>query len=144
MPSHSPDRVGDSTVALRFEDRGEAGRIARITFDNQAKRNALGLAGKERFIELMTGLRHDGSLRAVVITGAGERSFVAGTDLSEMAGFDQAAAEASATKTPRAPPRATLAPGGGEARVRGRGVRGEESRQLSTCWRSGARWRETA
>jgi enoyl-CoA hydratase/carnithine racemase len=37
-----------------------------------------------------------------VITGAGEQSFVAGTDLAEMAGFDLAAAEASATKTHRA------------------------------------------
>jgi enoyl-CoA hydratase len=91
-----------SLVKLELEDRGEAGRIARITFDNPAKRNALGLAGKERFTELMTGLRGDGSLRAVVITGAGSRSFVSGTDLAEMARFDRAAAEASATKTHRA------------------------------------------
>ena len=88
-------------VALRVEERGAAGRVARITFDNPAKRNALGLEGKQQFIEAMTALRHDSSLRAVVITGAGDRSFVAGTDLSEMAGFDLAAAEASATRTHR-------------------------------------------
>ena len=96
------DSAAARAVVLQMEERGDAGRIARITFDNPAKRNALGVAGKEQFIEIMAGLRHDASLRAVVITGAGDRSFVAGTDLGEMAGFDLAAAEASATKTHRA------------------------------------------
>ena len=102
MPSDSPSHGEAPLVALRVEDRGDAGRIAWVTFDNPAKRNALGLASKERFIEVMTGLRHDASLRAVVISGAGDRSFVAGTDLGEMAGFDLVAAEASATRTHRA------------------------------------------
>jgi enoyl-CoA hydratase len=102
MQSGSPNRRDPALVALRVEDRGDADRIAWVTFDNAAKRNALGLAGKEQFIEVMTGLRHDASLRAVVISGAGDRSFVAGTDLGEMAGFDLAAAEASATRTHRA------------------------------------------
>ena len=100
MPDHAEERP-HSSVVLRVDDRGDRGRIARITFDNQAKRNALALRDKNHFIELMTGLRHDGSLRAVVITGAGEKSFVAGTDLAEMTGFDQAAAESSATRTHR-------------------------------------------
>jgi enoyl-CoA hydratase/carnithine racemase len=98
MPATSPA----APVTLRLEDRGAIGRIAWITFDNPAKRNALGLGGKARFVELMDGLRHDPTLRAVVVTGAGDRSFVAGTDLGEMAGFDLAAAEASATRTHRA------------------------------------------
>lgn len=102
MSSESPTRAGDSPIALRIEERGASGRVAWVTFNHPAKRNALGLAGKEQFIDVMTGLRHDGSLRAVVISGAGDRSFVAGTDLGEMAGFDLAAAEASATKTHRA------------------------------------------
>jgi enoyl-CoA hydratase len=102
VPSDSSNRGEAPLVALRVEDRGPAGRIAWVTFDNPTKRNALGLAGKAQFIEVMTGLRHDASLRAVVISGAGDRSFVAGTDLGEMAGFHLAAAEASATKTHRA------------------------------------------
>ena len=101
MPSGSRDPSGDSLVVVRLESRGALGRVAWLTFDNPAKRNALGLAGKEQFIDAMTSLRHDDSLRAVVITGAGEKSFVAGTDLSEMADFGPAAAEASATKTHR-------------------------------------------
>ena len=93
--------AGDSPVLLDFDDRGDAGRIARLTFNNPTKRNALGLAGKERFVELMAEIKHDESLRAVVLTGAGDKSFVGGTNLAEMAEFDLTAAEASATKTHR-------------------------------------------
>jgi len=102
MPGSSASSTEGSWIALRLEDRGERGRIAWITFDNPARRNAIGRAGKQQFIDTMLSLRHDGSLRAVVITGSGEKSFVAGTDLSEMAGFDPAAAETSATLTHRA------------------------------------------
>lgn len=102
MPADPVAPVPDAPVTLRLDDRGAAGRIAWITFDDPARRNALGLAGKERFTALLTGLRHDETLRAVVVTGAGDRSFVAGTDLAEMARFDVAAAEASATRTHRA------------------------------------------
>ncbi|MFT5445111.1 MAG: enoyl-CoA hydratase [Gammaproteobacteria bacterium] len=91
----------ESLVLIDYDDRGEQGRIARITFNNPAKRNALGLAGKERLIDLMAAIKHDESLRAVVITGAGERSFVGGTNLAEMKDFDLNAAEASSTKTHR-------------------------------------------
>ena len=93
--------MADDLVLLDFDDHGEAGRVARLTFNNPAKRNALGLAGKERFIERMAGLKHDESLRALVLTGAGDKAFVGGTNLAEMAGFDLASAEASATKTHR-------------------------------------------
>ena len=88
-------------ILVDFEDRGDAGRIARVTFNNPEKRNALGLAGKEQFIEAMAALKHDESLRALVLTGAGDRSFVGGTNIAEMANFDLSEAEASATKTHR-------------------------------------------
>ena len=88
-------------ILLDHDDRGAEGRIARLTFNNPKKRNALGLAGKELFIELMAELKHDESLRALILTGAGDRSFVGGTNLAEMADFDLTQAEASATKTHR-------------------------------------------
>ena len=88
-------------VRLDWDDRGEAGRIARVTFDNPEKRNALGLEGKRRFVEVVTALRHEDGLRALVVTGAGDKSFVGGTDIAEMAAFTQAEAEASATLTHR-------------------------------------------
>lgn len=88
-------------VLLDYNDHGDQGRVARITFNNPAKRNALGLGGKELFIELMTSIKHDESLRALVITGAGEQSFVGGTNLAEMKDFNLDQAEASSTKTHR-------------------------------------------
>lgn len=90
-----------SLVLVRFDNRGEQGRIAHVTFNNPEKRNALGLAGKERFIEVMTDLRQDDALRAVILTGSGDKSFVGGTNIAEMAAFDLKMAEASANKTHR-------------------------------------------
>ena len=91
----------DDLILLRYDDHGEAGRIAHVTFNNPQKRNSLGTAGKERFVEVITSLRHDESIRALVITGAGDRSFVGGTDISEMATYDVAKAEQSGVKTHR-------------------------------------------
>jgi len=98
---HVGEADADQIVMLKFDDRGASGRVAWVTFNNPAKRNALGLAGKDRFVEIMTSLRHDMSVRAVVITGAGDKSFIGGTNLAELADFDLAAAEASANKTHR-------------------------------------------
>ena len=66
--------MAEKLVLLNFDDYGDAGRVARITFNNPAKRNALGLAGKEQFIETMTGLKHDESLRAVVLPRYGHQA----------------------------------------------------------------------
>src|SRR6476661_10720025 len=93
------ETIPSNLVTLHYDDRGSGNRVAWVTFNNPEKRNALGLAGKDRFVEIMTGLRHDHSIRAVVITGAGDKSFVGGTNLAEMAVLDLAQAEASATKT---------------------------------------------
>ena len=101
MTTPSGEAEQNALVLVRYDDRGEAGRVVWVTFNNPEKRNALGIAGKERFIEVMTDLKHDASLRAVVLTGSGDRAFVGGTNIAEMATFDLAMAEASATKTHR-------------------------------------------
>jgi enoyl-CoA hydratase len=88
-------------IKVHHDDRGDAGRIAWVTFNNPTKRNALGLEGKQLFIDTLTALKHDESLRALVLTGAGDRSFVGGTNLAEMKDFDLDQAEASSTKTHR-------------------------------------------
>lgn len=90
-----------SLIKLDFDDHGDAGRVARVTFNNPEKRNALGLAGKKQFVSVMTKLKHDETLRAVVLTGSGEKSFVGGTNIAEMAEFDLAQAESSSTWTHR-------------------------------------------
>ena len=95
------DSATRALVLLTIDDHGEAGKVARLTFNNPTKRNALGVAGKQRVVDLLTSLKHNAALRALVITGAGEQSFVGGTDLAEMKNFDLDQAEASSTKTHR-------------------------------------------
>ncbi|PPR62297.1 MAG: Short-chain-enoyl-CoA hydratase [Alphaproteobacteria bacterium MarineAlpha4_Bin2] len=89
----------EDLVLVDFDDRGDAGRIARVTFNNPEKRNALGVGGKQRFINVMTELRHDTSLRALVITGAGNKSFVGGSNLADMRHYNPADGHAASTKT---------------------------------------------
>jgi enoyl-CoA hydratase len=70
-------------VTVRVEAR-EAGRVAYVTVNNPEKRNALGLAGKRQLAQAFGRLARDKDLRVAVLTGAGERSFMAGADLAEM------------------------------------------------------------
>ena len=89
-------------VALRLEDRGEAGRVGYVTVNNPAKRNTLGMPGKRALAAVFTELASDDALRVVVLTGAGGKSFMAGADLNEMKDLDARQAEEEHTLTHRA------------------------------------------
>ena len=71
-------------VLVRTEERGEAGRVAYVTANNPAKRNAIGMPGKRAIAAAFKRLSEDEQLRAVVLTGAGDKAFIAGADLAEM------------------------------------------------------------
>jgi len=86
-------------VTTRIETRGEAGRVAYVTVDNPAARNALGRKGKEALIAAFRDLAEDEELRVAVLTGAGERAFIAGANIKEMAAVDAKDAEDISTKT---------------------------------------------
>lgn len=86
-------------VTTRIETRGEAGRIAYVTVNNPEERNALGRKGKEALISAFRELARDDALRVAVLTGAGDRSFIAGANLKEMAEVDVKDAEDISTKT---------------------------------------------
>jgi len=90
----------EDLILVRHDDR-PLGRVTYVTFNNPEKRNALNVEGKERFIEVLSQLRHDAQLRVLVITGAGEKSFVGGTDINQMMKFDALQAEISSTRTHR-------------------------------------------
>jgi enoyl-CoA hydratase len=59
--------------------------IAVITLNRPKVLNALNLATLEELHRAMLGLQQDHAVRCVVITGAGEKSFVAGADINELA-----------------------------------------------------------
>jgi enoyl-CoA hydratase/carnithine racemase len=71
-------------LLVRIDDRGEAGRIAYLTANNPAKRNAIGIRGKRAIVAAFRRLCDDEKLRVVVLTGAGDKSFIAGADIAEM------------------------------------------------------------
>ncbi len=62
------------------------GAVAVVTINRPAVLNALSLATLDELRQAMTGVRDDPSVRAVIVTGAGEKSFVAGADINELAG----------------------------------------------------------
>lgn len=76
-----------SLILVATEDRGEAGTIARITVNNAEQRNALGNAGKRELAEAFERVSAEPRLRVIVLTGAGDRSFIGGANLKEMSTF---------------------------------------------------------
>jgi enoyl-CoA hydratase/carnithine racemase len=64
--------------------------IGRITFNRPEARNAFTLAMYERLYEIIQEAQKDRSVRVLVLTGAGEKAFAAGTDISEFKVFSTA------------------------------------------------------
>ena len=58
--------------------------IATVTLNRPEAVNALSKALRHRLYEVMTALDADDSVRAVILTGAGERAFTPGLDLKEL------------------------------------------------------------
>ncbi|MBC8460167.1 MAG: enoyl-CoA hydratase/isomerase family protein, partial [Deltaproteobacteria bacterium] len=59
------------------------GYIGWITFNNPARRNAVSLEMWEALGVILTNFQQDDDVRVVVMKGAGDKSFVAGADISE-------------------------------------------------------------
>ena len=62
------------------------GAIAVVTVNRPKVLNALNLATLEELRRTMTALREDAAIRCVILTGSGEKSFVAGADINELVG----------------------------------------------------------
>jgi enoyl-CoA hydratase len=74
-------------IDVRLESR-DGGEVAFVTVDNQRKLNILGRALMREFIGAMEELGGREDLRAVVISGAGERAWIGGANILEMAELD--------------------------------------------------------
>ena len=61
------------------------GHVARVTINRPQRRNALSLAAWQSLAASFDNLAADPGARVVVLTGAGERAFCAGNDISEFA-----------------------------------------------------------
>ena len=64
----------------------QRGRVALVTMNRPEKRNALDGQMRCAFLGVMDRVRRDANTRAVVLTGAGDKAFVAGADIGEFEG----------------------------------------------------------
>lgn len=67
-------------ILLAIDSRG----VARLTVENREKLNVLNAAHMEDFARQVDKLGADPTLRALIVTGAGDKAFIGGADVSEM------------------------------------------------------------
>src|SRR5919109_1223848 len=63
--------------------------VAYVTFNRPQARNALTFAMYERLAEICNDASEKRSVRAILMTGAGDKAFAAGTDISQFRTFDK-------------------------------------------------------
>lgn len=83
--------MGEETVLLDVKDG-----VATVTLNRPRAMNALSKALRHRLYHVMTQVDGDDDVRAVILTGAGERAFTAGLDLKELGSEEGALGAANA------------------------------------------------
>lgn len=76
-----------SVIAVALEKRA-GGLVARVTLNNPKKLNSLDRAALAALVEEMRSVERHAELRAVVLTGAGDKAFAGGANLDDLAGLD--------------------------------------------------------
>lgn len=81
--------AGELTERLIVQKQGPIGWV---TFNNPARRNAISVDMWEAIPRALDRFAADPAMRAIVLTGAGDKAFVSGADISQ---FDQARADSA-------------------------------------------------
>ena len=74
------------------------GKTGYITINRPKKLNALNRDTIQELHEAFAEMDNEKSIRAIILTGSGEKAFVAGADISEFAGFNAGEGAALARK----------------------------------------------
>jgi enoyl-CoA hydratase len=77
-------RIRVASPAVEPATGNEVAGVALITLDRPEVLNALDAETMRQLVEALEGLDMDDAVRAIVLTGAGERAFAAGADIKEM------------------------------------------------------------
>ncbi len=77
----------EARVDVKFEERPGIGRVAVVTVDNRTKLNCLDTTQVVALRGAFDLLANDANVRAAILTGAGDRAFIGGADLSELGGL---------------------------------------------------------
>lgn len=85
------------SVTVRQDERG----VATVTIANAAKLNTLNRRVMTALVAAVEKLAADPALRVVVLRGEGERAFIGGADITEMAALDAAGARSFITQVHR-------------------------------------------
>ncbi|MCW9707741.1 enoyl-CoA hydratase/isomerase family protein [Fodinibius salsisoli] len=72
------------TIILDTDDQG----IATVTINRPKKLNALNTQVLEELSDVFTTIQNDESVLAVIVTGTGDKAFVAGADIKELRALD--------------------------------------------------------
>jgi enoyl-CoA hydratase/carnithine racemase len=78
-----------SQVEMRFDER-QGSRVAVVTINNASRLNVMHSALMDEFVERLSPLTADAELRAFVLTGAGDKAFIGGADITEMSALANA------------------------------------------------------
>ncbi len=81
LPEHAETRPFADGKMLAAKDDG----VGLITFNQPEKRNAMSMEMWTGLGEILDEFREDSSVRVVVMTGAGNKAFVSGADISQFA-----------------------------------------------------------
>jgi enoyl-CoA hydratase/carnithine racemase len=79
--------MADAAVSVEIPERDE-GTVALVAVDNRRRLNCLSTPLILELIAAFAKLADDRRLRAVVLTGAGDRAFIGGADLNELGTLD--------------------------------------------------------
>src|ERR1700688_4282144 len=92
MPSPEQKERAMNAPATATEDLLYAveNGIARLTFNRPQARNALTFAMCERMAAICETVNADRSIKAMILTGTGEKAFASGTDISQFRAFKTA------------------------------------------------------
>lgn len=84
MATETNGAIDTGTADVLFERRGAVGWV---TFSRPEQRNAMTFAMYEAIVRICDAAEEDPSLAVLVFRGAGEKAFVAGTDIAQFRAF---------------------------------------------------------